>query len=352
MASTDLLEGITVIDFTRLLPGPMATHLLAQMGAKVIKVESPKRIDYARLLGKQVDGAGVLFHQLNYKKEIVSIDYATPEGINEVEELVKNADVFIEQFRPGAMDAWGLGYEAMKKVNPSIIYVSMTGYGSSSVLAKEAGHDFNYLAYSGLMSMLKDDSGKPVVPDFQLADISGAYMAIIALQGALLKRFRTGKGAFVDVAIADAVLPFMAIPFSFQASEMNFRNFNVINGKLAANYAPYQCKDEKWLSVAALELKFWNKLCEVLNKKQWQRSNQVELLNVNFPKLEVQELFLTKDRKSWIELFTGFDVCVAPILDLGEIEEMDYHKQSNNFTEFTTENGTVLKAINLPFKVI
>jgi len=155
----NLLEGITIIDFTRLLPGPVATHLLAQMGATVIKIESPKRMDYARASGVQVDGASILFHQLNHNKVIKMIDYSTEVGKAKVLELVKNADAIIEQFRPGAMDAWGFGYEDLKKANPSLVYVSLTGYGKEGSYANEAGHDFNYLAYAGIMSLLKDENG-------------------------------------------------------------------------------------------------------------------------------------------------------------------------------------------------
>ncbi|MEL7342219.1 MAG: CaiB/BaiF CoA-transferase family protein, partial [Bacteroidota bacterium] len=187
-----LLSGITIIDFTRLLPGPLATHLLAQMGAKVIKIESPKRKDYARTAGfKQIDGASPLFHQLNHNKELREIDYNEASGKAEILELLPQADVLIEQFRPGAMDSWGLGYDALKEINPGLVYVSITGYGQKGSFHQEAGHDFNYLAYSGIMSLIKDDQGKPVVSDTQFADIGGAYMAVIALQGALPQKART-----------------------------------------------------------------------------------------------------------------------------------------------------------------
>ena len=163
----NLLQGIKVIDFTRLLPGPLATHLLAQMGAEVIKIESPKRMDYARASGPQVDGASILFHQLNHNKMMKLLDYSTEDGKKELLNLISSADALIEQFRPGAMNAWGLGYEAVKKLNPGIVYISLTGYGQGNDYSKEAGHDFNYLSYSGVMSLLKDGTGKPIVSDTQ-----------------------------------------------------------------------------------------------------------------------------------------------------------------------------------------
>ena len=346
-----LLNGIKIIDFTRLLPGPVATHLLAQMGAEVIKIESPKRLDYARIGLEQVEGASPLFHQLNHNKTLKMIDYSTREGRGELLELIKNADALIEQFRPGAMQAWGFGYEEIKKINPQIVYVSMTGYGQEGEKATEAGHDLNYLANAGIMSLLKDEKGKPVIPDTQFADIGGAYMAVMALQAALLQKARTGKGSFVDVSLSDAVLPLLAVPYSLYSREKDYRKFNVINGKTAVNYAVYQCADDQWISVGALELKFWNKLCEALDHPEWIRTNQLDLMTSNFPKQEVEDLFKTKNRDEWITMLQGKDVCVAPVLEIEELEEQPYHQYKNNFEEFKTAGGTSLKTIALPFKI-
>ncbi len=346
----NLLEGITIIDFTRLLPGPLATHLLAQMGATVIKIESPKRMDYVRVSGVQVDGASVLFHQLNHNKVMKMIDYSTAEGKAEILDLVKNADALIEQFRPGAMTAWGLAYEDMKKANPGLVYVSLTGYGQDNSYANEAGHDFNYLAYAGIMSLLKDENGKPTVPDTQFADIGGAYMAVMAMQAALLKKAKTGKGSFIDVGLADAMNPFIAVPYALHKGGLDYRQFNIINGKTTVNYAAYQCADGKWLSIAALELKFWNNLCEIVEKPAWKRTENMDTMLHAFPKKEVEDLFKTKTRDEWMEIFKGQDVCAAPVLEIEELEEADYHKEKNTFEEFETPNGTKMKTIRLPFK--
>ncbi|RMG85613.1 MAG: CoA transferase, partial [Bacteroidetes bacterium] len=347
----DLLTGIKIIDFTRLLPGPVATCLLAQMGAEVIKIESPKRMDYARLNGKQVDNAGILFHQLNHHKTLKTIDYTTPDGRAAIFEMVKNADVLIEQFRPGAMQSWGLGYEPARRVNPAIVYVSITGYGQNGSHATEAGHDVNYLARAGLLSLLKDEKGKPTIPDAQFADVGGAYMAVMATQSALLKKCRTGAGSYVDVSLCDAVLPFMAVPYSFQAGGMDYRKYNIINGKLAVNYAVYECSDGKWISVGALELKFWNQLCDALEKPDWQRQSQRDLLNEVFPRSAVESFFKTRPRDYWVELVEGLDVCLTPVLELEELETCPYHQSKQNFTEFQTPNGAILKGFGMPFKI-
>ncbi len=348
----EALKGIRIIDFTRLLPGPMATRLLAQMGAEVIKIESPKRMDYVRFSGAQVDGASVLFHQLNNGKEWRMIDYSTKEGLQEIHDLIAGADVLMEQFRPGAMDAWGLGYENLKAINPKLVYVSLTGYGQGNDYSNEAGHDLNYLAYAGIMGLIKDDSGKPVVPDTQIADISGAYMAVMATQSALLQRARTGQGCFVDVSIADSVHPFLSVPFALHSAGLDQRKFNLINGKNAVNYSVYQCKDNKWISVAAMEPKFWNNICEIVNKPDWKRNSEPELSIYQFPKKEVEDLFKTKTQKEWLNLFTGKDVCIAPVLNLHELEESDYHKSKQTFEEIKTQKGTKLSRDKIPFKIL
>ena len=348
----NLLKGFRILDFTRLLPGPLATHLIAQMGAEVIKIESPKRMDYVREGLKKVDGASHLFHQLNHNKTQKCIDYNSEEGKQEILEMIKHADVLIEQFRPGAMDAWGLGYAQIKKINPKIVYVSLTGYGQEGEFRNEAGHDFNYLAYAGIMSMFKDENGKPIVPDIQLADIGGAYMAVIAIQAALLNKSRTGTASYVDVSMCDAVMPFLAVPYSLHAAGFDYRQLNVINGKIAVNYAAYECADGKWLSVAALEMKFWNRLCEVIGKDEWKRKHQMELVNHFFPKSAVEAIFKTKSRDEWASIFKGEDVCVAPILEIEELETHPYHQQKNTFEEIKTSGGTGLKTISLPFRMI
>lgn len=346
-----LLDGFKIIDFTRLLPGPLATHLLAQMGAKVIKVESPKRMDYARASGPHVDGASVLFHQLNHNKVMKMIDYSEESGKAELLEIIKDADALIEQFRPGAMQAWGFGYEQIKAINPGIVYVSITGYGQDGKLNSVAGHDFNYLAYAGIMGLMKDEYGKPIVSDTQFADIGGAYMAIMALQAALLKKAKTGKGSYVDVALCDSVNPFLAIPYALHSSGLDYRQYNTINGKTTVNYAAYQCADGKWLSVAAMELKFWNNLCDALGKSDWKRTHFTDLMVSQFPKEEVETLFLSKTRAEWMDDFKGKDVCVAPILELEELETSEYHQSKGTFQDIETPNGTKLKTIGLPFRV-
>lgn len=343
------LDGIKIVDFTRLLPGPLATHMLAQMGADVIKVESPKRMDYIRY-GIGLKGSDILFKQLNHNKRSLIVDYNLESEKVKLLDIIKESDVIIEQFRPGAMDAWGFGYKDLKKLNPKIIYVSITGYGQEGDYSKEAGHDINYLAVSGIMGLLKDDNEKPMVADTQFSDIGSSYMAVIALQAALLKKTKTGQGSFVEVNLCNSIAPFLTVPYALYSEERDYRKDNVINGKTAVNYATYKCADGKYIAVGALEIKFWTNICKVLNKPEWIRKNQIELMNTNFPKENIEAHFLTKTRDEWGTIFKGKDCCVTPILEIEELDSHAYHSQMNTFEIFESPKGKRLNTISLPFK--
>jgi crotonobetainyl-CoA:carnitine CoA-transferase CaiB-like acyl-CoA transferase len=348
----DLLKDLTILDFTRLLPGPLATHLLAQMGARVIKVEHPRRMDYARYSGPPVEGQSTLFRALNHNKEFRSIAYDTAGGKAEIAALIRESDALIEQFRPGAMESWGFGYAAAKDIREDVVYVSLTGYGQTGPMAPAAGHDLNYLALSGLLSLTKDESGKPVVPGFQLADIgAGAYLTAMSCLAALVHRMKTGKGKWVDVSMADGVLPLLTVPMSLLWGGLDPAQFNFLDGKTTVNYAVYACADGKWISVGAVEIRFWNEICELVGKPEWRRNNELELFNQQFPKHEVEALFRTRSRDAWALFFEGKDVCVAPVLELHELENHAHWQAHNAFETLHTGSGKTYKTFALPFRV-
>ncbi len=308
-----ILNGLKIIDFSRMLPGPLATEILAGLGAEVMKIESPLRMDYTRNSGLPMEGGSLLFHMLNHRKEKTVIDYNSDSGKAELIARLEEADIIIEQFRPGIMDLWGFGYKAVYEINPSVIYVSLTGYGQEGEFRDSAGHDINYLAYSGLLSLLKDESGKPVVPGFQLADVGGgSYMTVIGVLSAVIHR----------------------------------QNMTTVN------YAVYECLDGKWLAVGALEVKFWNQLCETVNKPEWKRKHELELTIHAFDKKEVEALFKTQTRDEWITQFGTHSVCVAPILELEELENHPFHQSTNSFQEEKTTSGFNFTAFGFPFRQI
>ncbi len=195
------LRGYRILDFTKLLPGPLATMWMAQQGAEVIKVESPKSPDPVRWYPPMENGVSVYYNALNAVKKSLSINYREEEGRASIFKLVEKADVVIEQFRPGVLDAFGLGYDELKKHNENVILVSITGYGQTGEMANTPGHDINYLSYSGMLDAQRDSNGNPIISAAQIADVAGGSMtALNATTSALLHKERTGEGQHVDVS--------------------------------------------------------------------------------------------------------------------------------------------------------
>ena len=331
------LEGKTILDFTLLLPGPLATNILAQMGARIIKVEHPKKKDGTRMFPPYVNDKAILYRMLNHNKEELLIDFRVEKGRAHILELVKKADVFVEQFRPQVMKAWGLDYESLKIINPDLIYLSLSGYGQEGEYSLNAGHDLNYLACTGILDLIRDENGKPVIPGVQIADIAGgSYMLVTACLAALIQ----GKGQYVDVSVLDGLPPLLTIPLSQLWGGINPHELKMLNGNLV-NYNVYICKDSEWMALGALETKFWNNFCDLVGHSDWKRENVWELSIHVFPYAEVQELFLTKTRSEWLELSKGQDICLSPVLKISEVEK-DIHLEARGYFEHQ-------ESINIPW---
>jgi alpha-methylacyl-CoA racemase len=345
------LAGVKIIDFTRLLPGPLATMFLADMGADVIKVEDPDSPDYIRDFEPRVNGMSLFYLSLNRSKRSLAVNYLSSEGKQVIYDLVKNADVLIEQFRPGVMKELGFGYEELKAVNPKLIYVSVTGYGQTSPRAMDAGHDLNYIAIAGALGITGTADGELTIPGFQLADIAGgSYMAMNAVTAALYQREKTGKGEWVDVAMTDAVVPFTALPFAYYQGTKQVPPTGgfELSGALA-NYNVYRCADSKYIALGSLEPKFWNGFCARAGKPEWaQQFLQTD--KVDGLKQEVRQFFLTKSRNEWVAFFEGSDICLTPINSLADLENDPYLQSRNMLLQ--NEHASVGKynTINQPLK--
>ena len=349
MQETKPLQGINVIDFTRLLPGPLGTHLLSQLGARVIKIESPKRLDYTRFYDPKIADNPVMFHTLNHSKEQVIVDYETEEGYQKVCDLIAAADVLVEQFRPGGMASFKLDFETVKKINPNIVYVSVTGYGQNGDLCTKAGHDLNYLATAGLLDLNRDEKGKPVIPGFQIADIAGgSYLLLSACTSGLLAQKLQNKPQYIDLSLLDATIPITAIAHSMSQGGASYKSTPLLSGMLV-NYNVYECLDGKWMALGALELRFWNDFCQMVEKPEWIAKTEMELINGVFSKQALETLFKTKTRDEWTHLSRDYDNCLSPILELEEVTHHKHIQQRKIFRE-TTVNSTTIKTYNIPFK--
>ncbi len=305
------LDGYRVLDFSKLLPGPLATLWMAQQGAEVIKVESPQSPDPVRFYPPMVDGVSAYYAALNKGKKSLLVDYRSDEGKEAILKLIETADVVVEQFRPGVLEAFGLGYETLKKRNPKIILVSITGYGQAGEMASTPGHDINYLSYSGVLDSQRDKDGNPIISATQLADVAGGSMqALNAATSALLHRERTGEGQQIDVSMTHAV----SVLNSLRAAEEmeTGENGGYLSGAIAS-YNVYECADGRHVALGALEPKFWQKFCNLMGHSEWGgRLMEKQLIE------EVSAMFLTKPMQYWTDKLEKEGVCLSPVLTLRE----------------------------------
>lgn len=305
------LSGITVLDLSRLLPGAYCTQLLQQLGAEVIKVETPRLGDYARLAPETFGGAR-LFEVTNRHKKSVALNYRNPRGRQVFRKLLAGADVVLEAFRPGLAKRYGLDAETVRGMHPRIVYCSLSGYGQSGPYRDRAGHDLNYIALGGLLDLNGAAGGPPVPPGVQIADLSGAMLAAIAILAALVGRESTGQGATLDISMLDAVLSWVgpiAGPLFLARGESPRRGRMPLSGGLAC-FNVYATADGEYLTLAALEPPLWTTFCKAVDRPDWiKRQWDSDLTG------ELGALFLEKSRADWLAHFEGLEVCLEPVQD-------------------------------------
>ena len=305
------LAGIRVLDLTRLLPGPVATLHLADLGAEVIKIEDPQVGDYARTLGTGTGEDSAYFRMINRNKQGLRLDLKKPAGVEVFMRLAATADVIVDSFRPGVMDKLGIGYVAVAAVNPKIAYCSISGYGQDGPYRDLAGHDINYLGYAGVLDQIGRAGGDPALPNFQIADLlGGALTAAMGILAAVLEAQRSGQGRYIDVAMTDSVLAhtYFTMLRLNDAGQSAPRGADLLSGGLPC-YATYRCADGRHIAVGALEGKFWQSCCAVLGRPEWIKRQWDAGLRG-----EMAALFATRPRDEWAALFAAVDCCVTPIL--------------------------------------
>ena len=344
------LSSLKVLDFSTLLPGPFASLLLADMGAEVLRIESPTRVDLTRVLPPHVDGVSASHAYLNRNKRCISLDLKQPAAVEVVKKLVAEYDIVLEQFRPGVMDKLGVGYEALKAINPKLIYVSITGYGQTGPYKDRAGHDINYLALSGLASHTgRADSG-PLPLGMQVADIAGGSLhGVVGLLAAVVQRQVTGVGQAVDISMTDCAfsLNAMAGAAYLAAGEEPGMEGNALNGGSFYDY--YQTRDGQWFSVGSLEPQFMLQLCAALGRPELAKwglrpDKQGELKN------EIRIEFEKRDAAQWRELFASMDACVEPMLSFAEAVEHPQIRARELVLEVPREGKSAQRQIASPIK--
>jgi alpha-methylacyl-CoA racemase len=314
---TQPLTGITVLDFSTLLPGPFAGLILAEAGARVIKIERPGQGDEMRAYEPRLGEDSVNFALLNRGKRSIALDLKTPGARGRLLPLIRTADVLIEQFRPGVMDRLGLGYEALSSENPGLIYCSITGYGQSGRKSGVAAHDLNYIAETGLLGLSAGGDGAPVIPPALIADIAGgAYPAVINVLLALQQRERTGQGCRLDIAMTDQLFPLMywALGNAWAAGRWPRAGRELVTGG-SPRYQIYRTADDRFLTAAPLEQKFWNRFCQLIGLEEPLRNDALEPASTI---ARVTDIIRARKAAHWQQVFRGEDVCCAIVASLEE----------------------------------
>lgn len=328
------LEGITILDLTQLLPGPLATRHLQAWGAEVVKIEPPGAGDGARAMYLTEDDqargqASGFFRSLNEGKTLLRLDLRSESGRAEFLERVRRADVVIEGFRPGVMKRLGVGWEVLHGLNPRLVMAAITGYGQQGPYALKAGHDINYIALSGVLDQIGLPDGQgPALPNFQIADLLGGTLAAVSgLLAALVGAQRSGQGRFVDISMTHEVWRHAVIART-EAQSLGMvpaRGRSLLNGG-AACYGVYPCADGRHLAVGALEPKFWQAFCEAIGHpewgvRHWSRGEAPGSAEAVATREALAALLRTRPMAEWAAIADPVDCCVTPVLRLDEVPD-------------------------------
>jgi len=318
------LSGIRVLDLTRLLPGPMCTLHLADLGADVVKIEDRGEGDYARGLGVPADApAGTVsafYRMVNRNKRSVAIDLKHDAGRAAFLRLAARADVICESFRPGTVDRLGIGYSAIAPLNPRLVYCAISGYGQTGPWRERAGHDINYLATAGVLDQTGSAGGAPALSNVQIADVlGGAATAAMSLLAALCDAQRTGNGRYIDVAMADGALAHNVFPLHAleMRGEPTRRGEDLLTGGVPC-YAIYPTRDGRHMAVGALEGKFWREFCHALERDDLVEYQFATGARGTAARAVLVSIFEQRSQAEWIAHFSGRDCCVDPVLALDE----------------------------------
>lgn len=342
------LSDLRVLDFSTLLPGPMATLLLAEAGAEVIKIERPGSGEEMRHYRPAFGDASAHFAMLNRGKRSIALDLKQPASLEALQPLLESADVLVEQFRPGVMTRLGLGYEQVRAINPRIVYCSITGYGQGGPKAQVAAHDLNYQADAGLLGISAGSDGAPVVPSALIADIAGgAYPAVMNILLALRARDRTGQGTYLDIAMTDGLLPFLFWGIGNGASDGGWPKPGAeqLSGG-SPRYQIYRTADGRHLAAAPLEDRFWANFCEAIGLPPALRDDRRDPLATI---TQVARLIGQRTAAQWNGILAGRDVCCNLVKTLEEaLADPQFAARGALSRSVVAEDCDALPAVSVP----
>ena len=314
------LDGLRILDLTRLLPGAFASQLLADMGADVVKIEHPVGGDYNRALAPMARTESGSFLLLNRNKRSLALDLKTPQAKDVFRKLAATADVVLEGFRPGVMARLGLGYETLAEINPGLIYCAISGYGQDGPKRNAPGHDLNYMAEAGALQLFGKPGGPPIVPGLSIADVGGgSLMATTGILAALISRGRTGRGQLVDISMSDGAMSWLAL----HAPDYLFAGIEPRGGERpfigqAPCYNVYRCADGRDVALGVIEAHFWDRFCDAvglpeLKTEQWPTGEAATA-----QREQLTALFASNTRDAWVARLAPVDIPFGPVLNLAE----------------------------------
>lgn len=357
------LEGVRILDLTRLAPGPYCVMLLADLGADVVRVEefgprTGRRAQFAAADEVYCEEHGFTSHHspynaLNRNKRSIALNLKTDEGRRAFHRLAETADVVVEEFRPGVTERLGIDYRTLSGINPRLIYCAITGFGQDGPYRDRVGHDINYIALAGALSLIGSRDGSLAVPHNFLADFAGGGMhGAMAVLAALLARERTGRGQFVDVSMFDGVLSLMTavMSYHFATGDVPGPAEHAINGGFPY-YGVYETKDGGHITIGAIEPWFWANLCRAVGREdlaaaQWDTGKRRE---DSFGAL--QELFKTRTRDEWDEVLSGVDICAARVQSLDEVASDPQAQHRGMVVELDDPRRGKVRQVGSPFKL-
>ena len=341
MNNNGALAGIKVLDLSRLLPGPYCSMVLADHGAEVISVEDRRFL-----------ADGLFLNNVNRNKRHMTLNLKTKEGLEIFFRLAKEADVVLEGFRPGVVDKLGVGYDAVCKVNPQIIYCSVTGFGQNGPFRERVGHDANYLSFAGMLDLIGEAHRPPSIPGVQIADIAGGGMnAVIGILLALLARQNTGKGQYIDISMTDGVVGMLPLVQFFQnlTGKAPARGNALLSHRYAC-YNTYETADGRYLSIGAVEHRFWKQLCELLGVSEYSALQYDEIRRVEIIDF-MRETFKQKTLNEWDRELGDKDICWGRIQNLDEVLHAPLFREREMVLEVKDKAGNDALALGIPVKL-
>jgi len=341
------LAGLLVLDFSTLLPGPLASLMLAEAGAEVIKIERPGG-EEMRQFPPPWEGESAAFALLNRGKKLLALDLKNPQDHETLKPLIARADIVIEQFRPGVMDRLGLGYETLRQLNPRVIYCSISGYGQNGPRAGEAGHDINYIGNTGVLDLQPGPIASPVVPPVLVADIAGgSFPAMINILLALRARDQSGQGAHIDIAMTDAMFTFAWFALAIGQARGQFPasgELSLVGG--SPRYQIYPTQDGKLVACGALEQKFWLAFCTAIGLAEEFVDDRRDPGTTRYA---VARLLAARSAAEWRPIFAQANCCVTIVEPLSEAVRDPHFVRRGLFAHrLVAQTGATMPALPVP----